>query len=205
MAPHAVSQQESEWIAALASRDADAVARLSRLVRRKLGVTIGRRDDVTDADLDDFAQDACLRVLASLDSFRGDARFETWVSAVAVRVALTELRKKRWTAERTGARLAEFERALVEREDAGERAERGELLDALHAAIRDALTPRQKQVILAELEGIPLVRIAERLDSKPNAVYKVGHDARKRLRAVLEQRGFDADALHALAGGERER
>jgi len=60
-------------------------------------------------------------------------------------------------------------------------------------------------VILAELEGIPLVRIAERLDSKPNAVYKVGHDARKRLRTALEQRGFGADALHALAGGERER
>src|SRR5260221_3556185 len=45
---------------------------------------------------DDFAQDATLRVLANLESFRGDSRFTTWATKVAVRVAISEMRRARY-------------------------------------------------------------------------------------------------------------
>ncbi len=194
---------EPDWIADLASGDNAAVTELHRLVRRKLGVVLGPRGNVSAADLDDFTQDACLRILASLDSFRGDARFSTWATAVAIRVALTELRKRRWSVERTSAQLAQFDgplvdAALVEPDKAGQGVERNELFAALRHAIDTELTERQRHVVLGELAGIPLTRLAERLDTKPNAVYKVGHDARKKLRTALERSGFDATGVGTL-------
>lgn len=48
------------------------------------------------AEVEDFAQDAMLRILGSLDTFRGDSRFLTWACSIAIRVAMSELRKARW-------------------------------------------------------------------------------------------------------------
>src|SRR4030042_1029596 len=45
---------------------------------------------------DDFAQDATLRVLSSLDSFRGDSQFTTWATKIAVRIAISEMRRARY-------------------------------------------------------------------------------------------------------------
>ena len=188
----------TDWIVRLAAGDDDAVDALRRLVRKRLGASLGRRYGVSDADLEDFTQDACVRILASLDTFRGDARFTTWATAVAVRVALTELRKRRWTAERTSERLAELARP----DDAAPRVERAELFDALHAAIAK-LTPRQRQVVLGELDGIPQVRLAEALDVAPNAIYKMSHDARRKLRTALEGAGFDASTIRATLEANR--
>lgn len=50
---------------------------------------------VTEADLEDFAHDALLKIIAALDTFRGESHFTTWAHKIAVRVALTELRR-RW-------------------------------------------------------------------------------------------------------------
>jgi RNA polymerase sigma-70 factor (ECF subfamily) len=46
--------------------------------------------------VEDFAQDALLRITGRLHSFRGESRFLTWALAVAVRVAVSELRRARW-------------------------------------------------------------------------------------------------------------
>ena len=53
------------------------------------------------------------------------------------------------------------------------------------------LTPRQREVLVAiALNGVPLDVLAERLDSNRNALYKTLHDARRKLRAYLDERGF---------------
>src|SRR5689334_764994 len=45
---------------------------------------------------EDLAQDATLRVMENLDSFRGDSRFTTWATKIAVRVAISDLRRARY-------------------------------------------------------------------------------------------------------------
>ena len=45
---------------------------------------------------EDLAQDATLRVLENIDSFRGDSRFTTWATKIAVRVAISDLRRARY-------------------------------------------------------------------------------------------------------------
>ena len=70
-------------------------------------------------------------------------------------------------------------------------AENAALLEAVRDGIRTALTPRQRQVLVAAvLEGVPIDVLAERLDSNRNALYKLLHDARRRLRAHVAAAGF---------------
>ncbi len=46
--------------------------------------------------IDEVTQETLLRVLDQLDTFEGRSQFTTWVHKIAVRIALTELRRKRW-------------------------------------------------------------------------------------------------------------
>jgi len=175
------------------TRDA-ALRDLSRYVQGGVARALGARGEVETSDLEDFTQEAIVRILGALDSFRGESRFTTWAMTIALRVAYTSLRKRRF-ADVSLEEIEEYAHVLgsasldaanpVERE-----AERNDLLDALRRAIEERLTERQRTVVLAELRGVPSDRVAEILDSNRNAVYKVYHDARKNLRAALMEAGF---------------
>jgi RNA polymerase sigma-70 factor (ECF subfamily) len=45
-------------------------------------------------------------------------------------------------------------------------------------------------LVAAVLEGVPIDVLAERLESNRNALYKLLHDARRRLRAYVAAAGF---------------
>nr|MDQ3301868.1 RNA polymerase sigma factor [Actinomycetota bacterium] len=82
-----------EWLAALRGSGQDrAIGDLRAVLVRGLKVTFGGRVRGLDETAEDFAQDALIKVLNNLDSFRGESRFTTWAQKVAVRVAYTELR-----------------------------------------------------------------------------------------------------------------
>jgi hypothetical protein len=57
------------------------------------------------------------------------------------------------------------------------------------------LQDKQRLALTAELKGMPQDEIARQLGSNRNAVYKLTHDARCRLKAGLEAAGFGADSL----------
>jgi RNA polymerase sigma-70 factor (ECF subfamily) len=78
---------------------------------------------------------------------------------------------------------------------AQENVERTELLTALREAIESQLSPHQREVLLAVvLRGVPIDVLAERLSTTRGALYKTIHDARRKLRAPLAQRGLRVDA-----------
>lgn len=176
------------WIAGLKEGRSDLGATLRARIRRGLAAALVGRSDVSDADLDDFTQNAVIRILERLDTFRGESGFTTWAMAVAVRVSLTELRRRVWTDTPLDERLEELARPELSGMPGGATDELAELLAALRGAIADALTPRQRQVLLAELEGIPQVVLAERLGSTPGAIYKTSHDARMVRETLASQR-----------------
>jgi RNA polymerase sigma-70 factor (ECF subfamily) len=71
-----------------------------------------------------------------------------------------------------------------------QRVESSEALRELRAAIDGALTAHQRRVFVAlALNGVPIDVLAERLGSTRGALYKTLHDARRRLRAELRERG----------------
>ena len=69
-------------------------------------------------------------------------------------------------------------------------AESDEFLAELFDSIATELTPRQRGVLLAlAVDGVPIDVLAERLSTTRGALYKILHDARRKLRTHLSKRG----------------
>ncbi len=167
----------------------------------------------------DLAQDATLRVIQNLDTFRGDSQFTTWATRIAVRMAISDLRRVRYrdfslddlTAD--GDLLPSASNPLFSTPHPGpERsAEREEVIKHIDEALAQALTERQRRALIAVvvrgvpleiiavgLNGVPLEVVAERMGSNRNALYKLLHDARRKLKSVLESQGLSLDYVIGL-------
>lgn len=149
----------------------------------------------------DFAQDAVLRILKNLDGFRGDSKFTTWAMKIAARVAVSELRRARYKDFSLENLTADGDIMLntsvhhVQRPLAPERAtERQDVGQIINRAFEEVLTERQRLALEAvSLQGIPMEVVAEQMGTNRNALYKLLHDARKKLKAYLEQQGLSMD------------
>ncbi len=191
-----VERSNEQWLAALRSAQPphDALEDLSWFLRRGLGKALTRSHPLNESDLDDFTQEAVLRVLERLDTFRGDSRFTTWAMAVSIRVALSELRRRHHREVSLQQLDDDFntplESAAPDSADPQGALDREHLLESLRRAIQTHLTPRQRAVILGELAGVPPQKLVQQLDTNPNALYKLHHDARRKLRQALREAGF---------------
>lgn len=153
---------------------------------------------------EDLAQDATLRVMENLDSFRGDSRFTTWATKIAVRVAISDLRRARYKDFRLDVLTAEDEvlpvslnTVLNNSPPSPENAtERSDVLEKIGDSLREALTERQYQALEAvALRGVPLEIVADQMGTNRNALYKLLHDARRKLRSHLEAQGLHMDYM----------
>jgi RNA polymerase sigma-70 factor (ECF subfamily) len=177
-----------------------AATELHALLLRAARFEIGRRRAVfpqlRGADLDDLAwqsaNDALMSVLRRLGDFRGESRFTTWAAKFAIVEAGVKVRKHAWR----GREILLPETAWPTVADGAptphQFAEAQELLAAVREEIDRRLTARQRQVFVAlTLNNVPIDVLAERLNTTRGALYKTLHDARRRLRAALADRGMD--------------
>ena len=175
--------------------------RCSRGLRRALSHRAGAGDEF----LEDVVQDALVRILERLPQFEGRSRFLTWAMSVAIRVAMSELRRRRWKDVSLDEVIAGADitpgRAIDDEPGPDTQWEREAILAAMHEVIRNGLTEKQRAALLAELRGMPQDEIARHLGSNRNAIYKLTHDARKRLKRGLEAAGFTAEDIGAAFAG----
>ena len=192
-----------QWIDRLTSEDAsarDAASReLGGVLTRNLRSYFLRRDLSEDC-VEDVVQEALLRILNRLSTFRRDSRFTTWATAIGVRTGLELIRKQYWKTQTLGDLVSSEDVDLVGPWECAERnpqigIDRLEVLSVLSTAIQTVLTDRQRIALLAEMKGMPTSEIAAELDSSRGTVYKITHDARKKLKAELERQGFDASEV----------
>jgi RNA polymerase sigma-70 factor, ECF subfamily len=201
----ALDSESREWLRRLRASGAEreeAIGRLHALLLRAARFEVARRrptlPHLRGGDLDDIANeaadDALMSVLRRLDDFRGASRFTTWAYKFALLEAAVKLRKRAWQGREVPLEPESwslFSSAAIEPEA---EAEQGELLLTLQNAIADALTPHQRRVLVAlALNGVPIDVLAERLNTTRGALYKTLHDARRKLRRVLQKRGFALD------------
>ena len=187
-----------EWLAALKDSGPERELRIEEL-RRFLLVALraGLAGNAAagDAFIEDVAQDATLRILERIDSFQGRSRFTTWATTIAIRLAFTELRRARWrdvsldqflASGLDGATLLQSDspETAARSDNPGHQAHRRGVMEVLQRVMLTDLTDRQRIALEAELEGMNQVPLAEKLGTNPNALYKLVHDARKRLRAA---------------------
>ena len=193
----------------LAGRDL-ALADLRAILVRGLTYALRDRASVTAADVEDFVQDALLKILDNLDSFRGESRFTTWANKIAVHVAISEVRRRRWKDVSLQDLLAQepesgdFTPAITA--DGSPSPERQvtqhTLLALVQRMIDEELTDRQRQAMQAiMIHGMNLQEVARRMDTNRNALYKLLHDARKRLKVRLLAQGLSPQEI--LAAFER--
>jgi len=154
---------------------------------------------------EEVAQETLLRTLARLDTFEGRSQFTTWVQKIAVRIALTELRRRKWRDVsldelvdndvsppplRLMADSAPGPESIVEGED---------MLERLRRIISEELTEKQRQAMIAiSIKGMPLEEVASRMGTNRNALYKLMHDTRLRLKHRLAQEGLTPEDLQAI-------
>ncbi len=150
----------------------------------------------------DLAQDATLRVMENLDSFRGDSLFTTWATRIATRVAISDLRRARYKDFSLDAMTANGDLLpLTSNPVAGVRppgpersAEQAEVLAKIQQTLDEVLTERQQQALIAvAVRGVPLEVVAEQMNTNRNALYKLLHDARRKLRTHLEAQNLTMD------------
>lgn len=209
-----------QWIAALRHKgqaaQSDALEDLRTRLKRSIYFYLSQdRSDLRGlaapelAHLaDDLAQDATLRVIDNLGNFRGESRFTTWATKIGIRLAISDLRRSRYKdfsldeltadgdllpiSERWASNLAPTPEKVAERDD---------VRDKIEAALRDALTERQYQALVAvALKGIPMDVLAERMGTNRNALYKLIHDARRKLKTHLEAQGISTEYMMNLFG-----
>ncbi len=210
---NAVPQRtNAQWLSDLrttsAERDA-ALADLRLIILNGLSYALQNwllpDDPRFSALTEEVAQETLLRVLAHLDSFEGRSQFTTWTHKIAVRVALTELRRRKWR-EVSLESLLESEtddtppRRLASPGPSPEQVvEKAELLEHVRQIINEELTERQRLAMTAvALKGMPLEEVARRMGAERNALYKLLHDARLRLKRRLAREGLLVSEMLAV-------
>jgi len=191
---------------------ADLAARLTRGLNYYL---VNDRSDLADRSVEelqqmaqDFAQDAVLKVLDNLDTFRSESMFITWATKIAARVAISELRRARYKDYSLEHLTAEGEvmpsiTSLSISPGAGPRpeeyTERREILDKIDEALSTALTDRQRTALMAiAIDQTPIDVVAQKMGTNRNALYKLLHDARLKLKTYMEDQGLTLDYITDL-------
>ena len=164
------------------------------------------RDEILQL-AEDCAQEALIAVMNHLSDFRGDSKFTTWAYKFAINIALMTARRERWkdisldqmTLSEDGS-LPEW---LMRDKSPGLAPDQSALQDEVGETLREVidheLTDKQRQVlIMMVFNEVPMDEVVLRLGTNRNAVYKMLHDARRKLKAGLQARGFEAGEALAL-------
>lgn len=192
-----------EWLADLRGPNQDeAIADLREILVRGLHYALDNRvRDNLDELIQGFAQEALLKILDNLDTFRGESKLTTWANKIAVRVAYTEMRHKRWKDISIQDLLPEdsgsdFTPAILTDPEANPEHTTTQrmVLELVLRLIREELTDRQREAMMAVMHGgMPLEEVARRMDTNRNALYKLIHDARKKLKRQLLAEGLTTE------------
>lgn len=159
---------------------------------------------------EDCAQEALIAILSHLSDFRGDSKFTTWAYKFAVNYALSTARRERWK----GISLDELSplnddfdwisSAALPGNSPAQSILQGEVWMEIRRILKTELTDRQRQVIKwMVFDEVPMDVVVERLGSNRNAVYKLLHDARQKVKQQLEARGFSTAEVIELFGSQR--
>jgi len=139
-------------------------------------------------DAADVVQDAFLNAYQSLNSFKGDAEFFTWLYRIAFNTAISLKRKQRavlrleWENGSTSGLEPADESAFT---DPGSSMERSEDEAKLQAAL-NRLSPEHRAVlVLKDIDGQKYEEIADILDVPVGTIRSRLHRARLELRELL--------------------
>jgi RNA polymerase sigma-70 factor (ECF subfamily) len=172
-------------------RDADLIARwkagdqraATDLVERhasalaRFAVSCGMRDDI-----EELVQDTFVRAFNSLDGFRGDSSFRTWLFTIERRLMMDRRRAEK----RKPASLEIADDDAATAYDALDEVVAGEAESQVRAAVH-RLTPTQREVFMLRVtEGLSYKEIAEAVGTTEGAARVHYHNVLRTMKEVLD-------------------
>lgn len=163
----------------------DHAPRVYNLARRILG---------NDADAEDVTQEVLVQVLQKLHTFRGESSFPTWLHRITVNAALAHRRKQAYRDEHRvheplekvfeegSDRLAPVRRWSVPPD---EQVLDGERQQVIEQAIAKLPENYRDVYVLADVEGLPNLEVADILGLQVPGVKSRLHRARLMMRDTL--------------------
>lgn len=198
-------RSNEEWLRALKAKgDAQnsALEDLSKIIQAGMPYALSKwiqPDDPRFTPLiDGVIQETLIKVLTNLENFEGRSQFTTWVYTIAVRVALTELRRTQWKevsldglleTNQSGDEIIDFStnRLPVDKE-----VEEREMGNYIKSIMQSELTEKQRNALVAiAIKGMPIEEVARRMGTQRNTLYKLLHDARLKLKRKMRLDGMD--------------
>lgn len=191
---------EEALVAAARAHDEAAVRELIRRLNPRL-FRVARGIVDSDAEAEEVVQETYLAAFTRLDRFRGEARFSTWITTIALNAARMRRRSARpheeydtlAENEAPAADVLAFPGRGPDRPEAA--LGRTQVSTMLEEVVADLPADLRLVFLLREAEGMSILEIARDLSLNPITVKTRLFRARKRLRAALESRlsgGFDA-------------
>lgn len=146
--------------------------------------------------MQEVTQNTLDRVLDNMETFDGQSKFTTWIHKIAVHIALTELRRRRWK-DVPLEDLTDVEQELTF-PGLEISTEQRDVLIRIHGIIQNELTEKQRRAMTAIMEGMPVAEVARRMNMPPNELHKLLHDARLRLKRRMALEDLTPGAIFAL-------
>ncbi len=189
-----VRDDDVELVERARSGDADAVTDLYRRHERRV-YNLALRTLGNPWDAADVTQETFIKAFKNIGSFKGEARFGTWLHRIAVNAAYDHLRRHRPEPMEAGiiddlsgptgpAALVGTGRNGID-----------PALDGLSAPLRDALMQLDEgfrfAVVLCDLLGFPYVEAAQILGVQEGTIKSRIFRAREALAAALVDAGYD--------------
>ena len=194
---------QDDWVERLKSdgdiRD-EAIQELRLILLRGLTATCRNRYE-NKVSAEDVVQDALLKILDKIDTFEGRSKFTTWAMTIAVRIAISEMRRKYFKDVSMNDMLGDsmqFDPVAAPDPVVGQDEEKAGILEKLRELIESSLSDKQKDAVHSLLNGMPVEIFAEKTGSNRNAVYKLVHDARVKLKQGFERAGYKAEDIKTL-------
>jgi RNA polymerase sigma-70 factor (ECF subfamily) len=185
---------DADCIARVLRGDRDAfreiVERYQGRVFRLAAALLKNRTDAAD-----IAQEALVRAYASLDSFKGDSRFATWLYKIVSNLCID------WLRRRQTAQSEELDEGLHAQDDSiapglisgrlhgnpQSQALRRELAGKLNQAL-EGLPDKHRQILwLREVEGLSYEELSEVLDIPKGTVMSRLFHARAKMQSLLAE------------------
>lgn len=175
-----------------------AISQLRSILLRGLSKSLNNRYG-KPFNAEDIVQEALMKVLNSLDQYEGHSKFTTWAMTVATRIGISALRRKYHQDVSmepfSSADGYSMDVAITDEPTLSNSESRTKIFSVLQNLIDTELTDKQRLATRAFLSDFATDEIAEQMQMNRNAVYKLIHDARQKLKDGFERAGLTSEEI----------
>ena len=185
----------------------DAFEELVRQYEKRV-YAVALRSSGSPEDAADITQEVFLRAWRSIESFRGDSGFSTWLFRITMNLCVDQARHKNAQPQTQPLVVGEedAERPIPDTAPTPEEhLENSELGRELAAALDEVSEEHRRIVLLRDVSGLSYTEIAEVLEISEGTVKSRLSRARIALRTILLRRGNllpSAASNHTKGGGD---